>query len=70
MDSRFTSSTSPGVPTGSSKRSESITWEVQHMEVQATKTLHESTHNELLQETLASLRTLATDLDKDRWRYE
>jgi hypothetical protein len=67
---RYTSSTSPGVPTGSNKRSESITWEIQHLETETTQALYQSTQHELLKETLTSLRKLATELDKDRWKYE
>jgi hypothetical protein len=70
MDSRrHPSAISTGVSSpGSSK--ESITWDAYHKEVQTTKNLHEATNKDLLQETLLSLRQLAIELDKDRWKYE
>jgi hypothetical protein len=62
------SSTSPGVPP--SKRSEPITWEQQQEEVEEMELLKSSTKSALFKQTMASLRLLSTEIDRDRWLYE
>jgi hypothetical protein len=63
----WSSSTSPGI---GSTRTDSVSWSQKQEEVEITEALVASTKEDLLEQTLASLRLLANDLDKDRWMYE